>query len=89
MNGFIWFNNEMSFTDMADAPLTTAFHGAIGGSIAMVGADFVRDIFPTKFRWIPSVLLIGSLGVIISKRVGLLVTNRKKMATIVKNRKRK
>ncbi|AYV82769.1 MAG: hypothetical protein Hyperionvirus2_137 [Hyperionvirus sp.] len=77
-NGFLWKNEDCDVKEMAEYPLTTALEGAIGGILASMGTVVVHSLMPPRFKWIPSVLLIGSLGVIAGKRIRKLHRRRRK-----------
>ena len=56
--GFVWSNTGR---DIGEYPLSVV-NGAFGGMVTSVGATLVRDVMPDNFKWVPSALLISSLG---------------------------
>ena len=57
--GFVWANKGQ---DMVEYPLSAGLNGGFGGMVISVGATIVRDMMPENFKWVPSTLLISSLG---------------------------
>lgn len=73
--GFLWTNESLK--DSVENPLVSTFWGAIGGTVCAFGAGFVQNMMPDKFRFVPSALLISSIGYTLFTRVKANDLNKK------------